>query len=83
MVYKNLQKIFFFALWRKVITTKPQSQTKPVSIKIRPVQSGRFYASVTRTENQPTICQNNQATQKQTVLPSTGRFMVMQALCSN
>jgi len=47
-LYKDLQKRFFPALRRKVITPKPQSQIKPASIQTRPAQPRISYASVTR-----------------------------------
>jgi hypothetical protein len=61
MMYRDLQKDFLPALRRKVITHKLQLYTSPLQTK--PVQTGRSYASVTRTDNkQPIACQNNQAT---------------------
>jgi uncharacterized membrane protein len=62
MVYKD-NTLEFFHITDKMITLKSQPWTQSTSMQIKLVQSGKSYASVTRTEDrQPITTQNNQKT---------------------
>jgi len=67
---KDLNRMFFHALWGTVLTSKSRSWNKPASIQTGPIQPGRFNVSVTRTESrQPTTYRDNQATQDKITSP--------------